>query len=65
MITGKHSALIGFGLFFYAVVTVLVLIACVNYNEYFGVVGFINFIANSVVILKLFTHFSNRNNMPK
>lgn len=65
MITGKYSALKGFGLFFYAVVTILVLIACANYNTFFGVVGMINLFANSVVIFKLFTHFSNVNNKPK
>ena len=58
MITGKNSALKGFGLFFYALVTVLVLIGCTNFNSFFGVVGLINLVLNSCVIVKLFTHFS-------
>lgn len=62
MIVGKHSALKGFGLFLYAVITILVLICCVNNGGFWNVVGIINFIANSVVIYKLFTHFSNQNN---
>ena len=62
MIVGKHSALKGFGLFFYAVITILVLICCVNNGGFWSVIGIANFLANAWVILKLYTHFCNQNN---
>jgi preprotein translocase subunit SecD len=58
MITGKNSALKGFALFAWAVIAILVLIPCVNYNAFFGIVGLANLVINSIVIVKLFTHFS-------
>lgn len=43
MITGKNSALIGFGLFFHLVLTILVLIGCcLADGVVFTVVGIIN-----------------------
>jgi hypothetical protein len=62
MIIGKHSALKGFGLFLYAIVTILVLICCGISTGYWWVAGVLNFITNSWVIFKLYTHFSNMNN---
>lgn len=58
MITGKHSALKGFGLFAWMIVAILTLIGCANYNPFFGIVGLVNLVLNSIVIVKLFTHFS-------
>ena len=60
MITGKHSALKGFGLFAWFVVAILTLIGCANYNAFFGIVGLLNLILSSIVIIKLFTHFSGQ-----
>ena len=59
MITGKHSALKGFGLFFYALVTLLVLICTCNTSNVWGVVGIVNTILNSYVILRLFKYWSD------
>jgi hypothetical protein len=58
MITGKNSALKGFALFAWAVIAILTLIGCANYNPFFGIVGLVNLVLNSIVIVKLFTHFS-------
>jgi hypothetical protein len=58
MITGKNSALKGFALFAWLVVAILTLIGCANYNAFFGVAGLVNLVLNSIVIIKLFTHFS-------
>ena len=65
MIIGKHSALKGFGLFLYAIVTILVLICTVNIGHLWGVVGICNTLVNSYVIYKLFAYFSNQNNTEK
>lgn len=62
MIVGKHSALKGFGLFLYAVITILTLICCVNNGSFWSVVGIINAVVNAVVIVKLFNYWSNANN---
>ena len=62
MIVGKNSALKGFGLFFYAAITMLVLICTVNNGGGWAVVGIINTLVNSWLIIKLFTYFSNKNN---
>ena len=62
MIIGKHSALKGFGLFLYAIVTILALIGLVNLGHFWSVVGFINAVVNAVVIVKLFNYWSNANN---
>ena len=59
MIVGKHSALKGFGLFFYAVITILVLICTCNANNAWGIVGLLNTILNGAVILRLFKYWSN------
>lgn len=58
MITGKNSALKGFGLFFYALVTILVLICTCNTSNAWGVVGIVNTIINFYVILTLFKYWS-------
>ena len=58
MIIGKHSALKGFGLFLYALVTILVLICTCNVSNVWGIVGFVNAIFNSCVIFALFKHWS-------
>ena len=62
MIVGKHSALKGFGLFLYAIVTILVLIGLVNLGHFWSVVGIINAVVNGYVIYRLFTYFSDHNN---
>lgn len=59
MITGKNSALKGFGLFFYALVTLLVLICTCNTSNAWGVVGIVNTIINFYVILRLFKYWSD------
>ena len=59
MIVGKHSALKGFGLFFYAVITILVLICTCNASDAWGIVGLLNTILNSAVIFRLFKYWSN------
>ena len=58
MIIGKHSALKGFGLFLYAIVTILVLICTCNTSNAWGIVGIVNAIFNSYVIFALFKHWS-------
>ena len=63
MIVGKHSALKGFGLFFYAIVTILVLICTGNVSSFWGVVGLINLVINSWVILALFRYWSDQSRM--
>lgn len=62
MITGKNGALKGFGLFLYAIITILVLICTCNVNSFWGVIGIINTILNSSVILALFRYWSNESN---
>ena len=61
MIIGKHSAIKGFGLFLYALITILVLICTVNVGSFWAVVGIINAVVNSWVILALFKYWSNNN----
>lgn len=58
MITGKHSALKGFGLLAWMIVAILTLIGCANYNPFFAIVGLVNLALNSIMIVKLFTYFS-------
>ena len=60
MIVGKNSALKGFALFAWLVVAILTLIGCANYNPFFGIVGLVNLVLNSIVIVKLFTYFSGQ-----
>ncbi len=60
MIIGKHSALKGFGLFLYALITILVLICTVNVGSFWAVVGIINAVVNSWVIVALFRYWSNK-----
>lgn len=62
MIIGKHSAIKGFGLFLYALITILVLICTVNVGSFWAVVGIINAVLNSWVILALFKYWSNNSN---
>ena len=58
MIIGKHSALKGFGLFLYAVITILVLICTCNTSYAWGIVGLFNTILNGAVIVRLFKYWS-------
>lgn len=60
MIIGGHSALKGFGLFLYAIVTILVLICTVNVGSFWAVVGIINAVVNTCVIVALFNYWSNK-----
>lgn len=62
MIVGKNSALKGFGLFFYALVTILVLICTVNVGGYWCVCGVLNTLLNAIVVIKLFRSFSENSN---
>ena len=62
MIIGKHSAIKGFGLFLYAIITLLVLICTCNVSNAWGVVGVINTVLNFWVILALFKYWSNNSN---
>ena len=62
MIVGRHSALKGFGLFLYAIITILALICCVNNGGFWSVIGICNLLINSYVIFRLFAYFSNQNN---
>lgn len=59
MIIEKHSAIKGFGLFLYAIITVLVLICTCNVGSFWGVIGVLNTIVNVWVILSLFKYWSN------
>lgn len=59
MIIGKHSALKGFGLFLYAVITILVLICTCNASDAWGIIGLLNTILNGTVIFRLFKYWSN------
>ena len=60
MIIGGHSALKGFGLFLYALITILVLICTVNVGSFWAVVGIINAVVNTCVIVALFKNWSNK-----
>lgn len=60
MIIGGHSALKGFGLFLYAIVTILVLICTVNVGSFWAVVGIINAVVNTCVIVALFKYWSKQ-----
>lgn len=57
MIIGKHSALKGFGLFFYAIITVLVFISIFNGTPW-KIVGILNTIINFIVIVLVFAKWS-------
>lgn len=58
MIQDKFSALIGFGLFLYAVITLVVLIGLCNIGTTFwGVVGGINTLLNGYVIYTIYQFF--------
>lgn len=59
MITGKYSALKGFSLFFWAIITVLVLAATISTGEgLFIAAGIINFIANSALVAFMYLYWS-------
>lgn len=57
MIIGKHSALKGFGLFFYALITILVFISIFNGTPW-KIVGILNTIINFIVIVLIFNKWS-------
>lgn len=60
MIHNKNSALIGFGLFLYTLVTLLTLIGCcIAKGGFFTVMGVLNTLANGYVIVSIWKHFSN------
>lgn len=61
MIIGKHSAIKGFGLFLYAIITLLVFICTVNVGSFWAIVGIINAIVNTCIIVALFKYWSNNN----
>lgn len=61
MITGKHSAIIGFGLFFYAVLTIMVLIGCcLASGAVFTVVGIANTLINTWVAYKIYKFYADK-----
>lgn len=63
MIVGKNSALIGFGVFLYAIITILALIGCcIAKGGFFTIVGVLNFLCNGWVIFSMYKYFSNYNN---
>lgn len=59
MITGKYATLKGFSLFFYAILTLLTLICTCTYGGgMWCVIGILNAIVNSIVIVSLFKKWS-------
>lgn len=61
MIHNKNSALIGFGLFLYTLVTLLALVGCcIAKGGFFTMVGVLNTIANGFVIGSIWKHFSSK-----
>ena len=58
MIIGKNSALKGFGLFFYTLLTILVLVCTCNTSILWGVVGILNAVINGLIIVALFKYWS-------
>lgn len=59
MIIGKNSALKGFGLFFYALITILVLVCTCNTSILWGVVGILNAAINGWIIVVLYKYCSS------
>ncbi len=57
MIQNKFSALIGFGLFLYTLVTLLVFVGLVQVNTFFAIVGGLNLILNGFMIVKVYNHY--------
>lgn len=61
MITDKKSALIGFGMFLYALVTLLALVGCcIAKGGFFTIVGILNTIVNGFVITSIWKYFSKK-----
>ena len=60
MIVNKYSALIGFGLFLYAIITVFVLFAMWSVNTTFGIIGSINAVFNAAVIINVYNHYKEK-----
>lgn len=61
MIVNKKSALIGFGLFLYALVTILALIGCcITREPFFITAGILNFVCNWWVICSIYKHYSDK-----
>lgn len=62
MITGKHSALIGLGLLFYALLTILTLIGCcLASGLVFTIVGIANSAINAWIATSVYKFYSNKN----
>ena len=59
MIIGNNSALKGFGLFFYALITILVLVCTCNTSILWGVVGIINAAINGWIIVALYKYWTS------
>ena len=57
MIHNKNSALIGFGLFLYTLVTLLVFVGLIQVNTFFAIVGGLNLILNGFMIVKVYNHY--------
>ena len=60
MIVNKYSALIGFGLFLYAIVTVFILFAMWSVNTTFGIIGSINAVFNAAVFINVCNHYKEK-----
>lgn len=61
MIVGKYSALIGFGLFFYVVLTMMVLIGCcLASGVVFTIVGIVNALINVWVAYNIYKFFADK-----
>lgn len=62
MIVGKNSALIGFGIFLYALITILALIGCFTAKGgFFTIIGVLNLICNGWVVYSMCKRFSHYN----
>lgn len=60
MIVNKKSALMGFGLILYAVITIIALVACITATgAAFTVAGVLNTLCNGWIIAALYNDYSN------
>ena len=57
MIQDKFSALIGFGLFLYAIATILGFIGLWQVSTFFGVIGCVNTLFNGCIGYAIYKHF--------
>lgn len=61
MIVGKYSALKGFGLFFYVIVTLMTLICiCAFCGGWWCIIGVLNTMINTCVIVLIYNYWSRK-----